>query len=150
MTGSYLGKRDGCFPGRPGVPLMAVTDGTSQTIMVGERPPPAVLSAGWWYTTHAARANACEFEMSAVNPIAPQNGCSGFEVTTPTGAVAAYVFAQGQVANKCDLYHFWSLHSGGANFLFADGSARLLRYSISPLLTDLASRNGGEIGASFE
>lgn len=150
VTGSYLGKRDGCFPGRPGIPLTAVTDGTSQTIMVGERPPPAALSAGWWYTTHAARANAWEFEMTAVNPIAPDNGCPGFAVTTPAGIVTAYIFAPGQVANNCDLYHFWSLHSGGANFLFADGSARLLRYSISPLLVDLASRNGGEITAPFE
>lgn len=144
VTGSYLGKRDGCFPGRPGIPLTAVTDGTSQTIMVGERPPPAALTAGWWYTTHAARANAWEFEMAAVNPIAPQNGCPGFAVTTPSGISTGYIFAPGGVANNCDLYHFWSLHSGGANFLFADGSARFLPYSVSPALANLASRAGGE------
>jgi prepilin-type N-terminal cleavage/methylation domain-containing protein/prepilin-type processing-associated H-X9-DG protein len=150
VTGSYLGKRDGCFPGRPGISLRAITDGTSQTIMVGERPPPAALSAGWWYTTHAARANTWEFEMAAVNPIAPENGCPGFAVTTPSGTSTGYIFAPGQVANNCDLYHFWSLHSGGATFLFADGSARFLPYSVSPVLKNLASRSGGETAAPLD
>jgi prepilin-type processing-associated H-X9-DG protein len=42
------------------------------------------------------------------------------------------------------MFHFWSLHAGGAHFLFADGSVRFLSYSAAPILPALASRAGGE------
>ena len=44
----------------------------------------------------------------------------------------------------CDMFHFWSLHTGGAHFLFADGSVHFLNYGAAPLLPALASRAGGE------
>jgi prepilin-type processing-associated H-X9-DG protein len=37
------------------------------------------------------------------------------------------------------------MHTGGANFLFADGSVKFLPYSAAPLLPALATRNGGEV-----
>ena len=41
---------------------------------------------------------------------------------------------------------FVSMHPGGANFLFADGSVRLLKYTIGlPIYCALGSRNGGEV-----
>jgi prepilin-type processing-associated H-X9-DG protein/prepilin-type N-terminal cleavage/methylation domain-containing protein len=48
------------------------------------------------------------------------------------------------ITNQCDMFHFWSLHTGGANFAFADGSVRFLNYSAAPLMPALASRAGGE------
>jgi prepilin-type processing-associated H-X9-DG protein len=50
----------------------------------------------------------------------------------------------GEITNQCDMFHFWSLHNGGANFAFADGSVLFLSYSAAPLMTALASRAGGE------
>jgi prepilin-type processing-associated H-X9-DG protein len=46
--------------------------------------------------------------------------------------------------------HFWSLHPGGAHFLFADGSVHFLSYSAAPILPALASRAGGETANSWE
>ena len=45
----------------------------------------------------------------------------------------------------CDVFHFWSLHSGGANFLLADASVRFLGYSADGIMPLLATRNGGEM-----
>jgi prepilin-type processing-associated H-X9-DG protein len=53
-------------------------------------------------------------------------------------------YGPGSVDNPCDRYHFWSLHPGGANFLFADGSARFLPYSAAPIMVALATRSGQE------
>jgi len=43
------------------------------------------------------------------------------------------------------MFHFWSMHSGGANFLFADGSVHFLRYSADAILPALATRHGNEV-----
>jgi prepilin-type processing-associated H-X9-DG protein len=42
------------------------------------------------------------------------------------------------------MFHFWSLHPGGGQFLFVDGSVHFLSYSTAPLLPALASRAGQE------
>jgi prepilin-type processing-associated H-X9-DG protein len=48
--------------------------------------------------------------------------------------------------NWCDLHHFWSNHTGGGNWLFADGSVRFLTYNIgSTLIPQLATKAGGEV-----
>ena len=47
--------------------------------------------------------------------------------------------------DPCGMFHFWSPHPGGANFAFADGSVRFLRYSAYSIMPALASRAGGEI-----
>ena len=44
-----------------------------------------------------------------------------------------------------DIFHFWSLHPGGANFLMADGSTHFLTYDAAPLVKALSTRNGGEV-----
>jgi prepilin-type processing-associated H-X9-DG protein len=58
-----------------------------------------------------------------------------------------YHFTPGRLDNQCDAFHFWSLHSGGANFLFADGSVRFPPYSADAVLPALATRAGGEVVA---
>jgi prepilin-type processing-associated H-X9-DG protein len=50
----------------------------------------------------------------------------------------------GRTDVNCDQAHFWSLHAGGANFLFADGSTHFFSYAADTVLPALATRNGGE------
>jgi prepilin-type processing-associated H-X9-DG protein len=51
----------------------------------------------------------------------------------------------GDFDNEWHSFHFWSLHPGGANFAFADGSVRFLAYSANTILPALATRAGGEV-----
>ena len=55
-----------------------------------------------------------------------------------------YTFVRGDLKNPCDTFHYWSLHPGGANFAFADGSVRFLSYSADAILPALSTRAGGE------
>jgi prepilin-type processing-associated H-X9-DG protein len=54
------------------------------------------------------------------------------------------VYGPGRLNNECDTQHFWSFHTGGANWLFADGSVHFPAYTAAPLLPQLVTRNGGE------
>ena len=53
-------------------------------------------------------------------------------------------FGPARAENPCDRYHLWSLHPGGANWLFADGSVRHPAYSARDTIPALATRAGGE------
>jgi prepilin-type N-terminal cleavage/methylation domain-containing protein/prepilin-type processing-associated H-X9-DG protein len=129
----------GLPPGFPGIRLKAITDGSSQTLMVGERPPPDTLQAGWWYTYwHPAGAYA--------NLYGPDGGGAIDSFTDVLDTCRGpYPFGPGRTDNPCDRYHYWSFHPGGGNFLFADASARFFPYSASEIMVPLATRNGGEL-----
>jgi prepilin-type N-terminal cleavage/methylation domain-containing protein/prepilin-type processing-associated H-X9-DG protein len=137
VEGRYRGAKDGVLFLDSKITLRQITDGTSNTIMVGERPPGPDNQFGWWYL--GAGQN---FDGSADMLLAASNVRTTFR--TPTCPPGPYLFSPGSMTNPCDIFHFWSAHSGGANFAFADGSVRFLRYDIAPLMPALASRAGRE------
>ncbi len=140
---SYVGvrggtKNDGTMTSFPATRIADITDGTSNTIALAERPPPTTLQAGKWYTWLPPYGvwgiqYGPDESMEVVGGIVPGEKCQG-----------PIRFGPGRLDNRCDRYHFWSLHSGGANFAFADGSVRFLKYSAADILPALATRAGGE------
>ena len=57
-----------------------------------------------------------------------------------------YTFQNGTLDEQCDLFHFWSLHPGGAHFVNADGSVHFHSYAMDQqILPALATRGGKEI-----
>jgi hypothetical protein len=114
-----------------------ISDGTSQTLLVGERPPSADANYGWWYTGNglASTGNA-DVTLGTAERFVPLKYVSGC-------APGPHRFGPGQ-RQPCDLLHFWSWHEGGAHFCRADGSVELLRYSAAPRLPALGTRAGGE------
>lgn len=120
-----------------GLRMTAITDGTSQTLFVGERTPPGRLFAGSWYFTGPPDPAWGELTATSI--------CNVTRIEGDIGPCRGpFRFGPGRVENSCDAFHFWSLHPGGANFLFADGSARFLSYSAEPIMVALGTRAGGE------
>ena len=120
-----------------------VADGLSSTLLVGERPPSFDNRYGWWYygvgqaNTGSLDATLGAREVNrSIRP--PYIACPRRR---------PFHFIAGGWADPCSAFHFWSLHPGGANFAFCDGSVRFLPYSADSVLPALATRAGGEVAA---
>lgn len=137
VSGSNQFRKDGLLYLNSKVRLAEVTDGASNTLAVGERPPSANGVFGWWYAGWGQSKDGSGDMVLSVR----ERNVATYAPGCPRGP---YEFGPGRVTNQCDLFHYWSLHIGGAHFLFCDGSARFLSYSAAPLMPALATRAGGE------
>jgi type II secretory pathway pseudopilin PulG len=138
VAGSDFATEDGMLFADSAVQLSEVTDGASNTLMVGERPPSADLRFGWWYGGVGQDGRgSCDTFLG----VQERNGSQELWAICPRGP---FQFAAGTIGNQCDMFHFWSLHPGGAHFLLVDGSLHFITYSAAPLMPALASRAGGE------
>jgi prepilin-type N-terminal cleavage/methylation domain-containing protein/prepilin-type processing-associated H-X9-DG protein len=127
------------------VTLVGITDGTSNTIMVGERPPNSNLEFGWWLTAYGydGRGNAdCVLttnDLAVANYFNTNYGCDTTTMALKIG------LQPGKPNVGCDGAHFWSFHSGGAQFLMGDGSCRMVTYTNNNIIAVLSTRMGGEV-----
>ena len=141
--------QDGILYVNSKVRLSEIMDGSSNTLMIGERPPSNNLEYGWQWAGSgdapyfgAADVVLGVHEIIGGNP-ANSSNTDYFRMGAPTDP------------NDQHRYHFWSFHQTGANWSFADGSIRFLGYvndgpsntstGYPPTtLEKLASRQGGE------
>jgi len=145
---SYLGvsgkdsiaARDGVLYQGSRTTFADIADGASNTLLLGERPPSADFQFGWWYAGIGQRLTGSADIVLGVRepnlqPIMSGSKCGpgNYPFMPATG-----------LDDPCGMFHFWSPHPGGANFAFADGSVRFVRYSADPLMPALSSRAGGE------
>lgn len=110
------GTSRGMFPREQGLRQVDVSDGSAQTIQVGERG--IVVEGGhthgWWV----------------------------WGITGDTLLSAAASLRPGNESTHADAFHFWGHHPNGAQFLFVDGRVKELTYRIEPALFNaLASRD---------
>jgi hypothetical protein len=119
------------------VQLNEISDGTSMTLMVGERALNRRRQFGWWYAGWGQNQDGSAEMHLSVRELAVYPRLRA----CPTDA---NTFRVGHPQALCDQLHFWSYHAGGAHFLTADGAVHFLTYSAHPLLPALASRAGGE------
>jgi prepilin-type N-terminal cleavage/methylation domain-containing protein/prepilin-type processing-associated H-X9-DG protein len=120
-----------------GVTIPGIADGTSNTIMIGERTPDPVNDWGAW-----SYAEQDSHFGIGVTPGWFIYGTDERNNPCPSGTQ----YPQPGRNTRCDDNHFWSRHSGGANWVFADGSVHFLSYNITPdMWQALATKAGGEV-----
>ncbi len=139
-NGTLFSSRVGATP-----TLVGITDGTSNTIVVGERPPNSNLEYGWWFAAYGydGRGNGdCVMttnDLAIANYFRTNYGCDTTNMALKIG------LQPGKPNVGCDAAHFWSFHSAGSQFLMGDGSSRMVTYSNNNILTALTTRAGGEV-----
>jgi prepilin-type processing-associated H-X9-DG protein len=127
---------DGIFHRDFVVRLADITDGTSNTLMIGERPSGP---RGWYSAWYASWGNCVCWDNQILHAGNGRWNPNHAGCLNSTGN-----FRSGKLDEMCDANHFWSTHPGGANFAFADGSVKLLSYSQSNVIPALATRAGAE------
>lgn len=137
VSGLNLHSWDGVLHTDAKVRITEITDGTSQTLLVGERPTSSFRSFGWWYAGWGQSKTGSVDSILGVRETIEHIDL----MSCPHGP---YQFRQGRVENRCDLLRFWSHHSGGGNFAFCDGSVKFLNYGANHLMPALATRSGNE------
>jgi prepilin-type N-terminal cleavage/methylation domain-containing protein/prepilin-type processing-associated H-X9-DG protein len=118
-----------------------ITDGSSQTVFVGERA---------WMWKGKVRSPLTTWTGAVTNAVIPQtlNPSLGFEVEGVMVLTNSGTVSEGRVPNNT-LDHVEdanSNHPQGVNFLFGDGSVRSIQNTISPAVwVGITTRSGGEV-----
>ncbi|MDR3638215.1 MAG: DUF1559 domain-containing protein [Isosphaeraceae bacterium] len=139
--GEYPDSNNGVFYRNSRNGIRDITDGSSTTLMVGERSR-NVADATW--------VGAIPTAQLCTNPNWPVQECGPActMVVSHTGSASTgAIYVPNSKSSMVDDY--WSFHRGGCNFLFCDGSVRFIKETVNPsIFSYLSTRAGGEVVGS--
>lgn len=137
VSGTNGAAADGLLHANSSVRLHNISDGSSNTLMIGERPPSRDLFFGWWY------AGAGPDGMGTGDCVL---GARDYGYADSMGCARGLTgFLAGNLNVDCDQVHFWSLHDGGGVFALGDASVRFISYDANSVFPALCTRAGGEV-----
>jgi prepilin-type processing-associated H-X9-DG protein len=139
VLGTDFVARDGILYFDSAVSMGQITDGNAHTVLIGERPPTSDCYYGWWYTGYGQAGSGSPDMLLGV-----RERNMVYDAALPPCDSGPYHFQPGRLDDDSHRFHFWSLHSGGAHFAFADASVHFLRYASDAILPALATRGGGD------
>jgi len=143
------GGQDGMLYVNSKVTFSDIVDGSSNTLLIGERPPSDNLLYGWQWAGAGLSPDNVWFGTTDVVLGVHEHA------TTPDEASIVDFFRPGKAKDPINLhrYHFWSSHPGGGQWAMSDGSVQFFAYSVDnaettgqppSILEKLATRDGGE------
>lgn len=146
--GEAPGRGNGTFFRNSRVGINQITDGSSNTFVVGERSHNLSYATwtgraigGWLFTTASFEGGTNKFD-----PEPEESFCmilGPIELSEEDGMMRTPNYPSAHVED------YWSRHPGGVNFLFGDGSVRFIKNTINEhVYAALATRNGGEVISS--
>ncbi len=131
-------RSNGLLYWRSQVKMAAIPDGTSNTLMIGERPISFDIYYGWWFA-------GAGWDGSGTGDVVLGARDTTYAQAIGCSPAANWVgFRPGKTNENCDQAHFFSLHANGGNWALGDGSVRFMSYSANNVLPALMSRNGEE------
>lgn len=151
MNGVLIPRKNTTGRMPPGVRLADISDGSSNTIVLGERPPDKDLNYGWIFAGWGANGSGDADIVLGISERADGFGTDPSGTTCKAGHrdpanALAWKIGPGSIHNQCDALHFWSMHAGGLNFARSDGSVIFVTYTLDPVIQRaLATRAGGEV-----
>lgn len=149
-AGTTSTSNDGVFFMDSNINFKDITDGLSNTFVVGERPPSSNLEFGWWFAAYGYDGKGNGDCVMTSNDLAianyfianysspPNRPCNG----NPANKIGLQL---GNPDVGCDAAHYWSFHNGGSMFLMGDGSTRMIFNSSNSIIGALSTRSGGEL-----
>ncbi len=145
------GHPEGILYWRSQTKIEEVSDGLSNTLLVGEHPASQAdgyLPAGdwgWWYTSTTENYEGALWPDDVLYGVTAFSSHYGFSPTYGSCPNPPYFYrAPLNQKTVCNYDWFWSYHSGGANFIYADGSVHFLPYTARPVMVPMATRNKGD------
>jgi prepilin-type N-terminal cleavage/methylation domain-containing protein/prepilin-type processing-associated H-X9-DG protein len=159
VSGTNYLTNDGVLGSYHAIRISDITDGSSNTLMVGERSNTKELHYGAFFSGCGQfgyglpegdeQRGSADVVLGVREINSQHNGYSDVDRCPP----GPYHFqppnqirdANGEINGECDAFHFWSYHLGGANFLYADGSVHFLAYAADAVLPAMGTREGHEV-----